>query len=155
MDAAIKKQKHPDRITLAPSALEKLSQWTGQLNSKNPGVTATRSDLVAWLIAIHADELSSSELNLLEEKFFDSVKYAKWAVKAVIEAKARGEVLNFKLIGKDAKPPYASAAKAISKKEKKPKVKTGDSSTIEDQNSSLFQSENDKEKDGSAWPDGK
>lgn len=141
MDATVKKIKHSDRITLSPHVLEKLCKWGAQLNSKNPGVSATRSDLVAWLIETHSGELSSSELAVLQEKFFDSVKYAKWAVKAVIEAKARGEVLSLKLIGKDNKgavPP--NTCKANNKRERKSQLPT---------------EQKHQEKDGSAWPDGK
>lgn len=152
MDAVIKKQKHPDRITLTPDALVKLSKWIDQIYKKNPGAKATRSDLVAWLIEVHAEDLSLSELNSLEEKFFDSVKYAKWAVKAIIEAKSRGEVLNLKLIGANG----ATASLNESKPKKKRKSTTVQiTESLEPSAQSSFQSDNKNDGDNSTWPDGK
>ncbi|MGZ3783867.1 MAG: hypothetical protein ACXWR0_04995 [Bdellovibrio sp.] len=152
MDAVTRKQKHPDRVTLAPDALNKLSQWVDQLYKKNPGVKATRSDLVAWLIEVHAEDLSLSELNSLEEKFFDSVKYAKWAVKAIIEAKARGEVLNLKLIVAPGTSPSQNDSKQLKKRKKATVVQEPESSEPSAQSS--FQSENKDNKDKSTWPVG-
>ncbi len=97
MDATVKKARHPDRITLDPASLQKLANWISQLNTGNPGISVTRSNLVAWLIDNHSDQLSSAEILGLEARYFDSVKYAKWAVREVIAAKARGESLNLKL----------------------------------------------------------
>ncbi len=97
MDAVAKKMRHPDRITLEAGALEKLAHWQSQVNSGNPGVVVTRSNLVMWLIEKHDSNLSPAEIKNLEEKFFDSVKYAKWVVKEAVAAKARGESLNIQL----------------------------------------------------------
>lgn len=152
MDAVTKKQKHPDRVTLAPDALDKLSKWVDQLYKKNPGVKATRSDLVAWLIEVHAEDLSLSELNSLEEKFFDSVKYAKWAVKAIIEAKARGEVLNLKLVGPLGSSPSQNESKPLKKRKKATIVQISESSEPSAQSS--VQSENKNDEDKSTWPAG-
>lgn len=109
MDATVKntvsnkKQRHPDRITLPPSALEKLSRWIDLLHNKSAGIKVTRSDLVSWLISSHSENLSTNEISDLENKFFDNLKYAKWAVNEIKEAKARGEILNLKLISQEDK----------------------------------------------------
>lgn len=114
-----KKQKHPDRITLPPNALEKLGRWIDFLHNKSAGIKVTRSDLVTWLINSHTENLSTSEVSELEEKFFDNLKYAKWAVKEIMEARARGEVLNLRLVGNENKTSTPS-----SKKERQTKIKT-------------------------------
>lgn len=154
MDAAVKgttinkekKQKHPDRITLPPSALEKLGRWIGLLQNRSAGIKVTRSDLVTWLINSHSEHLSTSEIADLEEKFFDNLKYAKWAVKEIMEARTRGEILNLKLVGQEVKATNKQKQNDSGKSKKLTK------SSIQDFNSA---SQSDLvDASGESWPSG-
>ncbi|MBL7542561.1 MAG: hypothetical protein JNL11_02040 [Bdellovibrionaceae bacterium] len=93
-----KKQKHPDRITLIPAMLEKVSRWKEQLNESKPGVKASRADIVHWLLDSAPDLLSEADLKSLQDKFYDSVEHAKWVLKTATLAKARGESINIKIV---------------------------------------------------------
>jgi hypothetical protein len=97
MDAVMKNIKHPDRISLAPSAIGKLSLWTEQINDAAPGTNVTRTDLVHWLIETASEKLSSADMKALQEKFYDSVKHARWILKQATLAKANGQKINIKI----------------------------------------------------------
>lgn len=141
-----KKQKHPDRITLPPNALEKLGRWIDLLHNKSAGIKVTRSDLVTWLINSHSENLSTSEVSDLEGKFFDNLKYAKWAVKEIMEARARGEILNLKLVSQEAKPTNKQNQSGSGKSKKLTK------SSIQEFNSSSHSESMDA--GGESWPSG-
>lgn len=140
-----KKQKHPDRITLPPSALEKLGRWIDLLQNKSAGIKVTRSDLVTWLINSHSENLSTSEISDLEGKFFDNLKYAKWAVKEIMEARARGEVLNLRLVGNESKVGIASSKRDRKKKENPTSKTSLDSTLINSKSFSESTSVNEKD----------
>ncbi len=153
MDATVntnikKKQKHPDRISLPPSALAKLGRWLDLLQNKSAGIRVTRSDLVTWLIETHAETLSSTEVADLEQQFFDNIKYAKWAVKAIMEAKSRGEVLTLKLVTKESNP--SSPRKREGKKSKSNTAVTTPQSSS-DQSGQSFETDS---QNGEPWPSG-
>lgn len=141
-----KKQKHPDRITLPPNALEKLGRWIDFLHNKSAGIKVTRSDLVTWLINSHSENLSTSEVSDLEGKFFDNLKYAKWAVKEIMEARARGEILNLKLVSQEAKLTNKQNQNGSGKSKKLTK------SSIQDFNS--FSQSESVDVGGESWPSG-
>ena len=98
MDETVKKRKHPDRITLSPTTLERLTAWATQVNESSPGTKITRSDLISWLVDIHPSHLSSKELSDLGIRFHDEMKFARWALQEITRARSRGEKLSIKLV---------------------------------------------------------
>lgn len=88
-----KKIRHPDRITLSPNSLARLSDWIDQIKEHRKGINVTRSDLVNALIKNHLEKLSQQELKQFEQEFFDEARFAKWALKEILTARTRGENL--------------------------------------------------------------
>ncbi len=155
MDAAVKKQKYPDRLTLRPTALVKLSHWATQINNSSPGTNVTRADLVHWLIETYSDDLSASDLKTMQEKFYDCVKHAKWVLKEANEAKAAGQTINIKITNSEGK---------ISKQEvgapfkKKSLIKQPNNKTVQHSETSVSlksQYQNLEKKDETQWLAGK
>lgn len=155
MDATVKKQKYPDRLTLRPTALEKLSHWATQINNSSPGTNVTRADLVHWLIETYSDDLSASDLKIMQEKFYDCVKHAKWVLKEANEAKAAGHIINIKITSSDGKSARSDLGVSLKGKvlAKQPRKKNIPS--LETTVSSIAQSKNTEVKDESLWRNGK
>lgn len=86
-----KRQVHYDRVTLNKSSIERLNSWTEQAKNQVEGIKLTRTDLVNWLIDSHKEVLSSAELGVLEQNYFDQAALGVWAIKKLKEALARGE----------------------------------------------------------------
>src|SRR5437867_2151727 len=86
-----KRQIHYDRVTVTKIALERLNSWVSQVHAEGKGVFVNRNDLVKWLIESHEEHLSASDLNEIEQMFYDEAKFANWAMKEFRQAIARGE----------------------------------------------------------------
>src|SRR5689334_7752251 len=89
--AAGKRPRRPDRLLASPEALARLNDWLVSLEERLKGTALTRNQLVNWLIMSHDASLSVQEIKQIEERFFDEVKFAEWAVKELRAAQARGE----------------------------------------------------------------
>ncbi len=92
-----KRVRHLDRITVNQESLERLNSWLNQIENQSKGIQVKREELINWLIQIQAEQLTASQLKEIEEKYFDPVKYAKWAYLQVKAAQARGENLRVKI----------------------------------------------------------
>lgn len=103
MDQAVKEEKKarrkfPDRATLTPEALDRVNLWLEQVEKHSQGIDATRSDIVNWFILSAHEALSGQQLKEIASKFHNPVKYARWALKEVARAAARGEQVEIKLV---------------------------------------------------------
>ena len=90
-DKPKKETIHQDRILLKGEALDRVNHWSKQVSEKVWGTKVSHTALVHWLIDSHPDELSASELNGIEAKFFDEVKYTESLLRELKVAKAKGE----------------------------------------------------------------
>ena len=88
------KAKHPDRVTLAPEALWRVSKWLDETRGQIKGSKISRSDLVSFLIMSHSPCLSEGELKELEGEYFDEVRFAAWALGQLKDAKAQGKTVS-------------------------------------------------------------
>jgi hypothetical protein len=86
--------KHPDRVSLTPEALTRLSSWIREAESRLKGSRLTKSDLVNFLVMSHSASLSEKELEQLERDHFDDVRFAAWALRQIKEARAQGKDLS-------------------------------------------------------------
>lgn len=85
-----KRIRHPDRVTLHPDALVRLSEWSADLEKHLKGSRITKSDLVNFLILSHSVHLAEREIEQLKSRHFDEVRFAEWAIKELKRAKAEG-----------------------------------------------------------------
>ena len=100
-----KRERHPDRVYLSGEALETLSAWVKQAQEALPGVKVTKSDLVNWRLRGDSRSLSEKSLREIESRFFNPVKFAKWAAQEVVNAHARGELKTLRdILDSRAKP---------------------------------------------------
>lgn len=103
-----------DRITIGPDALLRLNQFLEQSGKCLRGIKLSKNELVNFLILNHCDTLSSSELKELENKYFDEVKFAQWALSELKAAKARGEAVTFaNIVSKVSSKPRVSRVKKL------------------------------------------
>lgn len=116
------RNQHPDRIKVSPEVLSRLSLWNEEITGRLRGVKLTRSDLVNFLILNHEQALSSSELKELENRYFDEVKFAQWALEELKAARARGESLSLAdILAQNRTPPtLKSEPKGRKSKKKEP-----------------------------------
>ncbi len=114
--------RHPDRIKIGPEALSRLNQFSEQASECLRGVRLTRSDLVNFLILNRAENLSTEELKSLEEKYFDEVKFAQWAVEELKAAKIRGESISLATILSNNRTTIGKEAKIRSNRKIKSKI---------------------------------
>lgn len=85
------RKKHIDRIVLSASALERVESWIEILAKRR--IEVSRAALVSELICRRSPDFSTSEIAELEGVFFDEVKFAKWAVDELKNARRRGEAV--------------------------------------------------------------
>jgi len=114
-----KRMKHPDRVSLTPEALARLSEWVNELKTNLKGSRVTKSDLVDFLVLSHSAQLSEREIEKLKTDHFDEVRFAEWALRQVKAAKASGQQLSLQdvvasgfAVGKWGEPVYSNAKRA-------------------------------------------
>lgn len=112
-----KRLKHQDRVTLSQSSLERVDTWMSQIMSQSHGVSATRKDLVNWLILSRPVELTESEQSELRSQFFSEVRFLQQAIKDLKAARARGDGLTLQqIIGQQSAMGKAKKARRDKKK---------------------------------------
>lgn len=110
-----KRERHPDRVYLSGQALETLSAWVNQVHEALPGVKITKSDLVNWRLQGESKALSEKSLREIESRFFNPVKFAKWAAQEVANAHARGELKTLRDILESRSKPRVKRPRPLAK----------------------------------------
>jgi len=90
------RQRHFDRVTLDSKTLDRLDAWISQVKTSRLGVDLSRKDLLNWLIVNLPEALSQSHEKALAEKFYNEVRYLRYAAQEIARANARGETLTLK-----------------------------------------------------------
>jgi hypothetical protein len=90
------RQRHFDRVTLDSKTLDRLDSWISQVKASRLGVDLSRKDLLNWLIVNLPEALSQSHEKALAEKFYNEVRYLRYAAQEISRANARGETLTLK-----------------------------------------------------------
>ncbi len=98
-----KRVRHPDRVSLTPEALTRLSEWATELEAVMKGSRVTKNDLVNFLVLSHSAQLSDPEIDQLKSQHFDEVRFAEWALRQLKIAKAEGKSLSLTEIMKAGK----------------------------------------------------
>lgn len=89
-----KRQANPDRIVLSKVALDNLAKLEAQIEKAFGGMVRLKNkDLTNFLLEVRFSELTSSELKMIRERYFDEVKAATLALQKLKQAKERGEEL--------------------------------------------------------------
>lgn len=84
-----------DRIVLRRSENDRLHAWTTALNERFDGmIRVTKSDVANFLIRQRANDLSESEIKLIESELFDEVRWLNWALAKIRQAKKEGQSLS-------------------------------------------------------------
>ncbi len=110
--------RHPDRVSLSPESLNRLSILILEAEGHLKGSRLTKSDLVNFLIKSHSASLSERELEELERDHFDEVRFAAWALRQIKEARAQGKDLSLADVvnaapGARSKPDNESSPKQV------------------------------------------
>ena len=73
------KVKNLERVTIDDTLKEKLARLTGMANDSLDGVcSVSKSDVVNFILKMHPEELSKSQILELKKAHFDVVKYLSW-----------------------------------------------------------------------------
>src|SRR6185312_7155327 len=91
-----KRTRHFDRVTLDSAALDRIDAWINQIKSARLGVDLSRKDLLNWLIVNLPEALSQTHEKALAEKFYNEVRYLRFAAQEIAKANKRGEALTLK-----------------------------------------------------------
>lgn len=86
------KLRHPDRVTMTPDSLTRITEWVEEVEQRGKGIRITKSDLVNYLISSRP-KLSEQEMRQLEIKYYDDSRFLAWALRQIKEAKAQGRKL--------------------------------------------------------------
>lgn len=89
----VKRPRNPDRLVASPEVLTRLNEWLLFLEHKLKGISLTRNQLMNWIIMNRPHVLSNQEIKQIEEKFFNEVRFAEWALKELRAAQGRGEAI--------------------------------------------------------------
>ncbi len=122
-----------DRIVLRRPECERLDRWLSQLNARFDGmIRLTKSDLANFIIRLHADELSDTEVTLIESEFYDEVRWLNWALAKIRKAKKEGVSISLEQLMLS-RSTVANESKPAGKTSRKPRVVRADneSSPIE------------------------
>lgn len=94
-----------EHVTLLPDSSQKINSWLEQVSFKKKGVKISRKQFVNWLIEKMPENLSSSDLSSLIDRFFDEQKLLRQLLRESVKAKAEGrEDAGFELVVKTKKP---------------------------------------------------
>ena len=85
------KIRHPDRVSLKPESLARLSKWIEDIQSRFKGVRVAKGDLVNFLINSHPTDLCEDELEQLGARYFDEVRFYSWAISRLKAERAEGK----------------------------------------------------------------
>lgn len=114
--------QHPDRIKVSAAAVQRLAAWNVQLAERLRGIKLTRSDLVNFIILNHPEALTAVELNELQARHFDEVKFVLWAVEEKKAAQARGDDITIAEIMAQNRPGVMDAPRSRSRKSDSAKI---------------------------------
>lgn len=87
---SIKKHK-TETISLTANSSQKITSWLDQISQKKKGVKITRKDFINWLIDKSPDNLNSSDLSALIERFYDEAAFLRQLLRDVKQAKSEGK----------------------------------------------------------------
>jgi hypothetical protein len=93
-----------DHVALTEDSSKKIKAWIEQVAQKKKGVKISKKQFVNWLIEKMQENLSSSDLSSLIDKFFDERKLLRLLLRESAKAKAEGrEDAGFELVVKTKK----------------------------------------------------
>ena len=85
------KNKNVDRISLKTESIARVEHWISQIKERHKSVRISRNAVVNFVLLQRAPELSNEEIEHLGGAHQDDIRFAMWAVKAMREARSRGE----------------------------------------------------------------
>ena len=85
------KNKNVDRISLKPESIARVDHWISQIKERHQSVRISRNAVVNFILLQRAPNLSDDEIEQLGGAHRDDIRFAMWAVKAMREARSRGE----------------------------------------------------------------
>ncbi|MEK7071207.1 MAG: hypothetical protein AAB966_05335 [Patescibacteria group bacterium] len=79
-----------EHVALTQDSSKKIGAWIEQISFRKKGLKISRKHFVNWLIEKMPENLSSSDLASLIEKFFDEQKLLRLLLRESAKAKAEG-----------------------------------------------------------------
>lgn len=83
-------KKKFETIALNEFSSKKITNWLEQISLKKKGIKISRKDFVNWLIEKTPDNLGSSDMNSLIDKFYDEENLLRQLLREVKKAKKEG-----------------------------------------------------------------
>ncbi len=86
-----KKRKSVERVAITKEVSKRLDGWVLQLEEQAKGISATRADVMNFLLSSYPEELSAEDVRELNKRHFDEVKFTLWLARTLKQAKQNGE----------------------------------------------------------------
>ena len=85
-------KKKFETIALSEISSKKITNWLEQISLKKKGIKISRKDFVNWLVEKVPDNLGSSDMNALVERFYDEENLLRQLLREVKKAKKEGQL---------------------------------------------------------------
>lgn len=85
-------KKKIETIVLNEVSSKKITNWLEQISLKKKGIKISRKDFLNWLIEKTPDNLGSSDMNSLIDKFYDEENLLRQLLREVKKAKKDGQL---------------------------------------------------------------
>jgi len=85
-------KKKFETIALSELSSKKITNWLEQISLKKKGIKISRKDFVNWLIEKTPENLGSSDMNSLIDKFYDEENLLRQLLREVKKAKKEGQL---------------------------------------------------------------
>ena len=95
MDTELKKKKESGKrkVLLSREAFDRVTRWVSQIKEQRKGAKVNPSDMVEFILQSHSDDLSGNEVREFQDRYVSEIDLARWAVKELMAASARGQKL--------------------------------------------------------------
>ena len=93
MDTEQKKESGKRKVLLNREAFDRVVRWVDQIKEQRKGAKVNPSDMVEFILQSHSEDLSGNEVRDFQDRYVSEIDLARWAVKELMAASARGEKL--------------------------------------------------------------
>lgn len=82
------------RVNLTKDAFSRVVRWADQIKERLPTAKIKSSEVADYILQLHSEELSNSEIQEFRETHVSEIDLAKWAIKQIQDAKIHGQSLS-------------------------------------------------------------
>jgi len=86
------KTKQSDRVAVGPLEIQKVAGWLEQIHRSSHGfLSLTKTDMVNFIIRLHAAELSTKAIAQIRSDHYDPARHMQWIAQQIKVAATHGD----------------------------------------------------------------